>query len=60
MYFEDEFVTQDQLAKKLKISKVTVWRLLKQRDLPQMITIGRSKRWIREDINGWLQTLKNN
>ena len=59
MYFKDEFVTQDQLAKKLKISKVTVWRLLKQRDLPQMITIGRSKRWIREDINGWLQSLKH-
>ena len=60
MYFKEDFVTQDQLAKKLGISKVTVWRMLNDNRLPEMVTIGRSKRWIREDINGWLQSLKNN
>ncbi|MFT6989629.1 MAG: excisionase family DNA binding protein [Paraglaciecola sp.] len=58
MYFKDEFVTQDQLSKKLNISKVTIWRMLKQGDLPQMVTIGaRSKRFLRADINDWLQSL---
>jgi excisionase family DNA binding protein len=60
MYFKDEFVTQQQLAQRLKISKVTVWRLIKQKKLPQMVTVGsRSKRWIREDINAYLQSLTN-
>jgi len=60
MYFTDEFVTQQQLAQRLKISKVTVWRLIKQKKLPKMVTVGsRSKRWIREDINAYLQSLTN-
>ncbi|NQZ26218.1 MAG: helix-turn-helix domain-containing protein [Colwellia sp.] len=60
MYFEDDFVTQDQLSKKLNISKVTIWRMLKQGNLPKMVTINsRSKRWIRADINDYLQSLTN-
>lgn len=61
MYFESEFITQDQLAKRLGISKVTVWRMIKDGRLPKMITIGaRSKRWVSADINDWLQSLKHN
>ncbi|KGJ93477.1 helix-turn-helix transcriptional regulator [Thalassotalea sp. ND16A] len=52
MYFESEFITQDQLANRLGISKVTVWRMIKDGRLPKMITIGaRSKRWVSADIN---------
>ena len=61
MYFESEFITQDQLAKMLGISKVTIWRMIKDGRLPKMITIGaRSKRWVSADINDWLQSLKHN
>ncbi|MFT6835419.1 MAG: excisionase family DNA binding protein [Francisellaceae bacterium] len=61
MYFEEEFITQDQLARKLKVSKVTIWRMINDGRLPKMITIGaRSKRWVSADINGWLQSLKHN
>jgi excisionase family DNA binding protein len=61
MYFKDELVTQAQLAEKLSVSKQTVWRMLGKGQLPPMITIGsRSKRWHAEDINEWLQSLKNN
>ncbi|MBA6390497.1 AlpA family phage regulatory protein [Colwellia sp. BRX10-3] len=61
MYFESEFLTQDQLAKRLGISKVTIWRMIKDGRLPKMITIGaRSKRWVSADINDWLQSLKHN
>jgi len=61
MYFEEEFITQDQLARKLKVSKVTIWRMINDGRLPKMITIGvRSKRWVSADINAWLQSLKHN
>ena len=32
MYFESEFITQDQLAKMLGISKVTIWRMIRIRN----------------------------
>lgn len=60
MYFKDELITQAQLAAMLGLSKVTIWRMLKRGELPKMVTISsRSKRWIREDINAYLQSLTN-
>ncbi len=60
MYFKQLFVTQDDYAKEFQISKVTVWRMLKNGQLPKMITVGaRMKRWERDEINSWISnTLK--
>jgi predicted DNA-binding transcriptional regulator AlpA len=55
MFFTQEYVTQDDYAKRYQISKVTVWRMLKNGSLPKMITVGsRLKRWRRDEINSWI------
>ncbi len=44
----------DDVAKLLKVSPRTVWRLRSARRLPESIDIGGSVRWIGDEIRKWI------
>lgn len=50
---QDEFLTAEELAALLKITKMTVYRMIKRGDLPHY-AIGRAKRFRKEDIERFL------
>jgi len=51
---QDEFLTVEELAALLKITKMTVYRMVKRGDLPHY-QIGRIKRFRKRDIEVYLQ-----
>ncbi|GBL05521.1 AlpA family transcriptional regulator [Glaciecola sp. KUL10] len=56
MHFKQPFVRQNELAKYLGVSVVTLWNWRKNGYLPEPITLGpRFVGWKREVINSWLE-----
>lgn len=49
-----ELLTIRELAKALKLSPRSIWRLVRNRQLPLPIRIGGSIRWRAEDISRWI------
>jgi excisionase family DNA binding protein len=49
----DEWMTQEELADWLKISRTTVWRLIRESHIP-VHRIGRTVRVRRSDVERWL------
>ncbi len=49
-----EFLTVEQFAKLLQVSKRTVWRLQSAGQVPQPIQIGGGVRWRMEDVKNWI------
>lgn len=52
---EPLFLTAEQLAQLLQVSKRTVWRMRSASQIPQPYQIGGNVRWLREDIENWLR-----
>ncbi len=53
---EPQFITAKELAKLLKISMRTLWRLRRDRAIPEPVTIGKSLRWDLNLITNWIAT----
>lgn len=51
---DDEFLTGDQVARMLKVSRATVFRLLASGRLPRGRKLGRCRRWSRREIEAWM------
>jgi excisionase family DNA binding protein len=51
---EPLFVTATELAKLLRISTRTLWRLLSAHRIPEPIRLGGAVRWRKEVIQGWI------
>jgi prophage regulatory protein len=49
-----EFLTVEQFAKLLQVSKRTIWRLRSAGQIPQPIQIGGGVRWRMGDIKNWI------
>ncbi|MBI4356091.1 MAG: helix-turn-helix domain-containing protein [Candidatus Omnitrophica bacterium] len=54
----DELLTFEELRAYLKIHKMTLWRLTQRGEIPAM-KVGRSWRYSKAQIQGWLQTQSN-
>ena len=48
------FLTPDDLAKMLKISERTLWRLLSAHKIPEPVRIGGSTRWRLAEVQEWI------
>lgn len=53
-----QMLTRDELAKLLKVSNRTVYRMIEKGELPFAIKIQGSWRFKREDILSWLERQK--
>ena len=51
---ESLLLSASQLARELGLSKATIWRLASAGRLPPPVRIGRSTRWRRDEIVGWI------
>lgn len=51
---DDEFLTADQVARILKVSRATVFRLLSSGRLPSGRKLNRCRRWSRREIEAWM------
>lgn len=49
------FLTADELAALLSVSKRTIWRMKVLGTLPQAVQIGRSIRWRRSAVLAWIE-----
>jgi predicted DNA-binding transcriptional regulator AlpA len=55
----NQIIRPTQLAKKLQVSKPTLWRMEKRGELPPKIRIsGRACGWMSDDIENWLDSKK--
>ena len=52
---DDEFLTVEELAKKLKVNPRTIQRLIERKELPA-IRIGKQWRFRRETVTEWLES----
>lgn len=50
-----ELLTIRQVAELLQVSTATVERLTRSGEGPPSIKFGRSRRWLRRDVEQWLQ-----
>ena len=57
---EKEFYTVKELAELLAVNPMTVYRMVDRGELPVHIIGGRTKRFRREDIEKYLQSVKQN
>jgi excisionase family DNA binding protein len=46
-----------QVADRLGVSSATVWRMLKDDELPQPLVLGKLTRWRVHDFNTWVRKL---
>jgi len=52
----DQLLTVKDLERKLKVSKRTIWNMLRQGRIPGPVRVGsRSTRWLASDISEWLE-----
>ena len=51
---EKEFYTVEELAERLQLTRMTIYRLVKRGELPCYV-IGRSKRFRHEDVEDFLR-----
>lgn len=51
---DDEFLTAAQVARMLKVSRATVFRLLASGRLPRGRKLNRCRRWSRREIEAWM------
>jgi len=51
---EPLLITAAELAALLSLSKRTLWRLRSAGDLPKPVKLGNSVRWVRDEINIWI------
>ena len=49
------FMTADELAALLNVSKRTIWRMKVLGTLPQAVRLGRSVRWQRSAVLEWIE-----
>ena len=49
-----EFVTANELAKALRISRCGLYALVKRGELPSGFRLGRSRRWDMSQVREWL------
>ncbi len=47
-------LTSEDLAKLLKVSERTLWRLLSARKIPEPVRIGCSTRWRLVEVQDWI------
>jgi excisionase family DNA binding protein len=50
-----EVLTLREVSEYLRVSRVTIYRLIKRKDLPAFC-VGRSWRFKIEDLNNWIET----
>ena len=48
-------MTAEEIARCMKISTRTVWRLKTQGELPKAVKVGRAVRWRQNDILHWIE-----
>lgn len=51
-------LTVNEIMTQLKISKTTVYDLVKRRGFPKPLRIGGSSRWIEEEVSAYLEEQK--
>ena len=51
---DDTLITADDLAKMLKLSERTLWRLLSGGKIPEPVRIGGSTRWRLAEVQEWI------
>ena len=51
---EMQCLTISDLAKKLKVAKSTLFKMLRNGEIPTGIRIGKCRRWRVEKVNEWL------
>ena len=49
-----DLLTIDEVQSLLKVSRATVYELMATRGLPVPVKVGRSNRWPRFEIEGWI------
>ncbi len=49
-------ISAEELAKLMRVSERTLWRLLSAGKVPQPLRIGRSTRWRLAEIREWIET----
>ena len=52
-----QFVTAAEVMSILKISRVTLWRLVKHRNFPRPAKVGSLSRWPLSEIQQWQEKL---
>ncbi len=52
---QGELLTVRQVAKLLQVSVSTVERMTRRGEGPPSVKFGRSRRWLRRDVEQWLQ-----
>jgi len=55
---ENDVLTVEELAQRLKVSPRTVWKRVAEGELPAPFTLGRLKRWRWSTILKWLEPLE--
>lgn len=53
--FPGQMLTADDLAKILKVSKRSIWRMRSSHQLPEPVRIGGGVRWKLADIETWIE-----
>lgn len=54
-----ELMTVDQLAALLQVPRSTLWNWRYRGEGPPAIKVGKHVRWIRSDVNAWLDTCRD-
>lgn len=52
---DDELLNARQVAKVLKISVRTLWRLVASFQAPQPVRLGRNTRWLKSAVIAWMR-----
>lgn len=57
-YMTDQYLTDAEVAKRLGLSKATIWRHAKAGLLPKPVKLGHASRWPESDIQAVMDRLK--
>ena len=52
---EPDFLTTDEVAEMLRVTKPTIYRLLAVAGLPAPLKVGRGNRFVRFEVEQWLR-----
>lgn len=52
---ELQLIDAEELARLLKVSTRTLWRLLAKGELPEPLYVGRSTRWRLDSVSRWIE-----
>lgn len=49
----EKFLTQQDVAERYKVTRISIWRWCKEGRLPQPVIVGGVKRWRLSDLEAW-------